>query len=1044
MFKSENKTNFNFNIILMNKFFINFKFLYILAFLFLGSSYSYAEGSKDLYPSTAIGNRAFLVSGTAVTASSYPYANLGTHYAYVKSGETIHAASSAQGMTNGRIRLTAPDGAVYTSANDAIGRIPNRAAELAGPSSTGVAGSGGTYSTFNKVATSAQVGIWKIEFIAPGGINASDATQTDIAANGNWTQTNTFTTNNNTITTASIAAWDVSVRNSTGWVNGRVYANQFNFIIDSNFTSAKSFYGKNYVLTKDGYIYRVNNNGSNGIAFISYVNSKGFVDTANKQTYKSLNTSTIGTQGQDPRAADSAKGLTHKLFYNLPSNDLPTSSNSSAVPGGVSTWVKSPRSTATASNITFSGVDGTAGQMGEKGGNISFDSDSHGTYVVLIESNDPSVVFPARTLTGDSDLGVNTVFWDGKDGSGNNLPVTGDIPVKVSVTLKGGEVHFPYIDMEINPQGVIIELLKADLSLESNVVYWDDSSITGGLTTEKSNPTTNLTGRSSNINGHKWGTYTAMSGSGNSGTGNYSFGNEKSMDTWSYVQGSTVTKTTSVNIKVADLKVSSITTDKSNLSAGNTFNIQVKVKNDGPDSVTGAPFSFILPAGFEANGTPVFSGNNCGSQNLGITYNATTRIYSSKLALPNGCEITYSFPVKVSATPPTNGSKDLTATILRPNDVTDPDATNPDLNTPPTDPFYECTNNGLGGACNNIKSVVVTYFNNPFACNENMYMSQNNPTQLNTVNTATLTNLQFSPLGANSGMNFNAIGYNAIDNHIYGIKNNTGELIKFGADGSFVNLGTVSGLPINVEYNAGEFDLAGNLYVKQSGAGTILYKINVSTKTATSITLTNNITVLDLAFNKNDSNLYAVLDNIGPAQNGMLIKVSLAGTVTNIGSADPTLSSFGGMIGANGEIYGFLNSGGFYKFDIVTGTKTRLSNSPSSSINDAAHCPSSPIKEFYCYNPAVTTGTAQDTKVGITLLKRASSQDSDNWPMVRKGAFMALEANNQGFVPTRIAKANLGNITKPQEGMMVYDTTDKCLKIYTGTEWKCFSTPSCP
>lgn len=1019
----------------MNKFFINFKFLYIVAFLFLGLSYSYAEGSKDLYPVGLSGNRAFLVSGTGVIASSYPYANLGTHYAYVKSGETIHAASSAQGRTNGRIKLTAPDGTVYTSANDAVGRIPDRAAELAGPSSTGAAdASTGMYSTFNKVATSAQVGVWKIEFIAPGGEGASNTAQTDIAATGNWAQTN----NNDT---ASIAAWDVSVRNSTGWVNGRVYTNQFNFIINASFTSAKSFYGKNYVLTKDGYIYRVNNNGSNGIAFISYVNSKGFVDNANKQTYKSLNTSSIGTLGyQDPRAVDSAKGLTHKLFYNLPSTDLPTSSNSAAVPGGVSTWLKSPRSTATASNIKFSGVDGTAGQMGKKGGNIAFDSDSHGTYVVLIESNDPNVVFPARTLTGDSDLGVNTVFWDGKDGSGNNLPITGDIPVKVSVTLKGGEVHFPYIDMEINPQGIILELLKADLSVESDVVYWDDSSITGGLATEKSNPITNLTGFSSTINGHKWGTYTAT---GN-GTGANSFGNEKSMDTWSYVQGSKVTKTTSVNIKVADLKVSSITTDKSNLSAGDTFNIQVKVKNDGPDGVTGAPFSLILPAGFEANGTPVFSGNNCGSQNLGITYNATTRIYSSKLALPNGCEITYSFPVKVSATPPTNGSKDFTATILRPNDVTDPDATNPDINTPPTDPFYECTNNGLGGACNNIKSVVVTYFNNPFACNENMYMSQNNPTQLNTVNTTNLTNLQFSPLGANSGMNFNAIGYNAIDNHIYGIKNNTGELIKFGADGSFINLGTVSGLPINVEYNAGEFDLAGNLYVKQSGAGTTLYKINIGAKTATSITLTNNITVLDFAFNKNDSQLYAVLDNIGPAQNGLLIKVSLTGTVTNIGSADPTLSSFGGMIGANGEIYGFLNSGGFYKFDIVTGTRIKLSVSPSSSINDAAHCPSSPIKEFYCYNPAVTTGTAQDTKVGITLLKRASSQDSDNWPMVRKGAFIALESNTQGFVPTRIAKANLGNITKPQEGMMVYDTTDKCLKIYTGTEWKCFSTPSCP
>lgn len=97
-----------------------------------------------------------------------------------------------------------------------------------------------------------------------------------------------------------------------------------------------------------------------------------------------------------------------------------------------------------------------------------------------------------------------------------------------------------------------------------------------------------------------------------------------------------------------------------------------------------------------------------------------------------------------------------------------------------------------------------------------------------------------------------------------------------------------------------------------------------------------------------------------------------------------------------------------------------------------------------CFNDAVTTGTAKDTKVGITLLKRAGADNTDNWPMVRKGGHIALESNTQGFVPTRIAKADLGNIAQPQEGMMVYDTTDKCLKIYTAGDWKCFNTPSCP
>ena len=64
--------------------------------------------------------------------------------------------------------------------------------------------------------------------------------------------------------------------------------------------------------------------------------------------------------------------------------------------------------------------------------------------------------------------------------------------------------------------------------------------------------------------------------------------------------------------------------------------------------------------------------------------------------------------------------------------------------------------------------------------------------------------------------------------------------------------------------------------------------------------------------------------------------------------------------------------------------------------------------------------------------------------MERKSGHTAIESNTKGFVITRIAKANLGNITKPVEGMMVFDTTDKCLKIFNGDYWSYFSTPACP
>lgn len=102
---------------------------------------------------------------------------------------------------------------------------------------------------------------------------------------------------------------------------------------------------------------------------------------------------------------------------------------------------------------------------------------------------------------------------------------------------------------------------------------------------------------------------------------------------------------------------------------------------------------------------------------------------------------------------------------------------------------------------------------------------------------------------------------------------------------------------------------------------------------------------------------------------------------------------------------------------------------------------------MYCLENAVTTGTPVDTRIGITSQGRAGSQTiNNNWPMVRKGGFLALESNTKPFVPTRISTANLVNITNPVDGMMVYDTTENCLKIYVNSTigWRCYNRKTCP
>jgi uncharacterized repeat protein (TIGR01451 family) len=103
-----------------------------------------------------------------------------------------------------------------------------------------------------------------------------------------------------------------------------------------------------------------------------------------------------------------------------------------------------------------------------------------------------------------------------------------------------------------------------------------------------------------------------------------------------------------------------------------------------------------------------------------------------------------------------------------------------------------------------------------------------------------------------------------------------------------------------------------------------------------------------------------------------------------------------------------------------------------------------------CFKPGITTGTVLNTTHGITALKRAGSTASgNNWPMVRKGAWTALEAKTKGFVINRLTTAEIANIPVANliEGMMVYNKDLNCLQVNTtGTAagWSCLTTPACP
>ena len=104
-----------------------------------------------------------------------------------------------------------------------------------------------------------------------------------------------------------------------------------------------------------------------------------------------------------------------------------------------------------------------------------------------------------------------------------------------------------------------------------------------------------------------------------------------------------------------------------------------------------------------------------------------------------------------------------------------------------------------------------------------------------------------------------------------------------------------------------------------------------------------------------------------------------------------------------------------------------------------------------CYKTPPTTTGGLPTIHGITNLGRAGANNG-NWPMIRTGAWTALESKTKGFVINRVAAnyepplddGQVPQITNPVKGMIIYDTNNHCLKMYDGTTWKCIKSQACP
>lgn len=84
-----------------------------------------------------------------------------------------------------------------------------------------------------------------------------------------------------------------------------------------------------------------------------------------------------------------------------------------------------------------------------------------------------------------------------------------------------------------------------------------------------------------------------------------------------------------------------------------------------------------------------------------------------------------------------------------------------------------------------------------------------------------------------------------------------------------------------------------------------------------------------------------------------------------------------------------------------------------------------------CVKPGNTQDLGIPTITGISTIQNPRN----TWPKDIPNGFIALDSKNKGMVISRVANTNA--IANPLEGMLIYDVSVNCVKLYNGTIWKC-------
>ncbi|WMJ80619.1 CARDB domain-containing protein [Clostridium sp. MB40-C1] len=214
------------------------------------------------------------------------------------------------------------------------------------------------------------------------------------------------------------------------------------------------------------------------------------------------------------------------------------------------------------------------------------------------------------------------------------------------------------------------------------------------------------------------------------------------------------------------------------------------------------------------------------------------------------------------------------------------------------------------------------------------------------------------------GIAMNSIGYNVLDNMIYGIEDGSNNLIRVAQDGSITNFGPITGLPAGVVYTTGDIDNQGRMYAYANGS-TTFYEIDVNQNSPTFGQVINTVPIAstpiaDWSWNPIDGQLYGVTNT------GIVVRVDPStGNVTNLTTVGVPAGAFYGatFIDASGTLYAISNGTGLVYRITISGnnaTGEEFSEAVQTTGNDGAACANALLEIDFGDAPDPTPGTGPD------------------------------------------------------------------------------------